>query len=97
MMLVVLWGTLYPVMTEALRGVQIKLGPTWFNQKLIPFGLVLLALTGIAPLLAWRKTSVKSIRRNFLLPVSFSIIMGIFSFFIGVINYDICTYCTIEL
>ena len=84
MMLVVLWGTLYPVMTEALRGVQIKLGPTWFNQKLIPFGLVLLALTGIAPLLAWRKTSVKSIRRNFLLPVSFSIFMGIVSFLIGV-------------
>ena len=84
MMLVVLWGTLYPVMTEALRGVQIKLGPTWFNQKIIPFGLVLLALTGIAPLLAWRKTSINSIKRNFLLPICLSTFTGIISFCLGI-------------
>ncbi len=84
MMLVVLWGTLYPVMTEALRGVQIRLGPTWFNQKLIPFGLVLLALTGIAPLLAWRKTSINSIKRNFSLPIILSFITGIITFSLGI-------------
>jgi len=84
MMLVVLWGTLYPVMTEALRGVQIQLGPTWFNQKIIPFGLVLLVLTGIAPLLAWRKTSVKSIKRNFLIPICFSLFAGIILFCFGI-------------
>tara|TARA_B100001029_G_C15060453_1_gene457976 strand:- start:1554 stop:3527 length:1974 start_codon:yes stop_codon:yes gene_type:complete len=84
MMLVVLWGTLYPVMTEALRGVQIKLGPTWFNQKIIPFGFVLLVLMGIAPLLAWRKTSINSIKRNFLLPVCLSTFSGIIFYYFGI-------------
>lgn len=84
MMLVVLWGTMYPLITEALRGVQLKLGPTWFNLKIIPFGLVLLALTGIAPLLAWRKTSLKSIRKNLLLPLLLGLIGACIGFVLGI-------------
>ena len=84
MMLVVLWGTLYPVMTEAIRGFQVKLGPTWFNEKTIPFGLVLLGLMGIAPLLAWRKTSLSSIKRNFLLPTIISLFAGLILFAFGI-------------
>ncbi len=84
MMLVVLWGTMYPLITEALRGEQFKLGPTWFNLKIIPFGLVLLALTGIAPLLAWRKTSIKSIKKNLAFPVILGLISTLFAFLLGI-------------
>jgi cytochrome c-type biogenesis protein CcmF len=65
----VFWGTLFPVFSEALGGEKITIGPPFFNKINIPIGLFLLFLTGIAPLLAWRKTSAKSIKKNFLLPL----------------------------
>jgi cytochrome c-type biogenesis protein CcmF len=65
----VFWGTLFPVFSEALGGEKITIGAPFFNKINIPIGLFLLFLTGIAPLLAWRKTSAKSIKNNFLLPL----------------------------
>ncbi len=65
----ILWGTLYPLLSEAITGVQITIGSTYFNHVIIPFGIVLLILTGIGPLLAWRKTSVKSVKKNFTIPI----------------------------
>jgi cytochrome c-type biogenesis protein CcmF len=65
----VFWGTLYPVFSEALGGEKITIGPPFFNKINIPIGLFLLFLTGVAPLLAWRRTSAKSIQKNFLLPL----------------------------
>ena len=61
----VLWGTMYPVLSEALQGEKAMVGPAWFNKVNIPIGLGLLALTGIGPLLAWRKSSLESLKRNF--------------------------------
>ena len=53
----VLWGTLFPILSEAVRGTKITVGPPFFNQVNIPLGLLLLVLTGIGPLIAWRKAS----------------------------------------
>ena len=53
----VLWGTLFPILSEAVRGTKITVGPPFFNQVNVPLGLLLLALTGIGPLIAWRKAS----------------------------------------
>jgi cytochrome c-type biogenesis protein CcmF len=64
----VLWGTMYPVLSEAIQGEKATVGPPWFNHVNIPLGLGLLALTGIGPLLAWRKSSLDSLRRNFTWP-----------------------------
>jgi len=64
----VLWGTMYPVLSEALQGEKAMVGPAWFNKVNIPIGLGLLALTGIGPLLAWRKSSLESLKRNFTWP-----------------------------
>jgi cytochrome c-type biogenesis protein CcmF len=61
----VLSGTLFPVLSEAVRGTKISVGPPFFNRVNIPIGLFLLFLTGVGPLLAWRKTSLESLRRNF--------------------------------
>jgi cytochrome c-type biogenesis protein CcmF len=65
----VLFGTLYPVLSEAIQGEKTAVTAPWFNQVNIPIGLALLALTGIGPLLAWRKSSLDSLRRNFTWPL----------------------------
>jgi len=65
----VLWGTLFPVISELFTGDQITVGPPWFNNIMIPIGLALLLLTGVGPLLAWRHTSVETLKRSFGLPI----------------------------
>src|SRR3989442_253684 len=53
----VLWGTLFPILSELVQGTKVTVGPPFFNQVNIPLGLALLALTGIGPLIAWRRAS----------------------------------------
>jgi cytochrome c-type biogenesis protein CcmF len=65
----VLWGTLFPILSEWVRGSKITVGPPFFNAVNIPLGLLLLGLTGIGPLIAWRKASLSNLRRQFLTPV----------------------------
>jgi cytochrome c-type biogenesis protein CcmF len=66
---VILWGTLFPILSEYVVGNKVTVGAPWYNRVAIPIGLFLLFLTGVGPLLPWRATSLKSIRRNFVLPV----------------------------
>lgn len=66
----VFWGTIFPVISEAVRGVKITVGPPFFNHVNVPIGLALLALTGICPLIAWRKASERNLRRSFTIPLS---------------------------
>jgi cytochrome c-type biogenesis protein CcmF len=65
----VLAGTLFPVLSEAVRGSKISVGPPFFNLVNIPIAMFLLFLTGVGPLLAWRKTSMESLRKNFGIPL----------------------------
>src|SRR2546430_14823351 len=51
----VLWGTLFPILSELVQGTKVTVGPPFFNQVNVPLGLALLALTGIGPLIAWRR------------------------------------------
>src|SRR5882672_8290549 len=64
----VLWGTLFPVISEAVTGDKISLDADWYNRLMVPIGLFLLFLTGVGPLFAWRRTSLESLRKNFQLP-----------------------------
>ena len=66
--LTVLFGTLFPLISEAVTGSKVTTGAAYYNRVNIPIGLFLLFLTGIGPLLAWRSTTLRSIRRNFVLP-----------------------------
>ena len=66
----VLWGTLFPVLSEAVTGNKISVGPPFFNRVNVPIALFLLFLTGVGPLLAWRKTSFDALRRNFAWPLA---------------------------
>ena len=64
----VLWGTLFPVLSEWVTGTKVTVGAPFFNRVNIPVALLLLLLTALGPLLAWRKTSVESLKRNFMWP-----------------------------
>ncbi|MGI4758450.1 MAG: heme lyase CcmF/NrfE family subunit, partial [Janthinobacterium lividum] len=64
----VLFGTMFPVLSEYVQGSKVTMGAPFFNRVAVPIGLFLLVLTGVGPLLAWRATSLRSIRRNFILP-----------------------------
>ncbi len=65
---VVLWGTLFPVLSEYVTGSKVTVGAPYYNRVMVPVGLFLIFLTGVGPLLAWRSTSLRAIRRNFVLP-----------------------------
>lgn len=67
--LTVLWGTLYPIIVEAVTGSKISVGPPFFNTVIAPMGLALLALTGIGPLVAWRRASWTHLKRQIFLPL----------------------------
>jgi len=71
------WGTMFPLISEAIKGEKVTVGPPFFNQVNIPIGLVLLLLVGICPLIAWKKASINNFKRNFLIPFIVSIIGGI--------------------
>jgi cytochrome c-type biogenesis protein CcmF len=79
----VLWGTLFPVISEAVKGTKISVGPPFFNKVNIPIALFLLLLTGVGPLLAWRKTSLDSLRRNFGWPLVGGLGAGAAAFALG--------------
>src|SRR5207237_10468369 len=71
----VLWGTLFPVISDYATGEKISLDADWYNRLMVPIGLFLLFLTGVGPLFAWRKTSVDSLRRNFQMPGIASLVL----------------------
>ena len=65
---VVFWGTFFPLISEALTGEEASVGPPWFNRYITPLALVLVLLSGIGPLIAWRRATAANLRRNFVLP-----------------------------
>src|SRR5467141_2265844 len=86
----VLSGTLFPVLSEWVQGTKISVGAPFFNKVNIPIGLFLLFLTGVGPLLAWRKTSVESLKRNFGWPLMggciaalIAVALGLREFYVG--------------
>ena len=73
----VLWGTLFPVLSEWVQGQKVTVGPPFFNKVTVPVALLLLLLTALGPLLAWRKTSLESLKRNFLWPTLGALTIGV--------------------
>jgi len=99
----VLWGTLFPIISEAIRGVKITVGPPFFNAVITPIGLGLLFLMGICPLIAWRRSSVSNFFKKFFIPSTAAaagavvlFIFGIRSFY-TLISYALCIFVLITL
>jgi cytochrome c-type biogenesis protein CcmF len=74
---VVFVGTMFPVFTETLGGVRRILGPPYFNTFAGILALLLMVFTGVGPLIAWRKASVASLKRQFIIPASVGAVVAI--------------------
>jgi cytochrome c-type biogenesis protein CcmF len=67
---VVFWGTFFPLISEAVTGTKAAVGPPWFDRYTVPLALVLVLLSGIGPVIAWRRATAANARRNFLVPAA---------------------------
>ncbi len=83
----VLWGTTYPLLSEAFRGYKVMVGPAFYNQINVPLGIALLFLMGICPLIAWRRASVSHLQRNFTKPLAAAVIALIIAFSLGIRDF----------
>ena len=68
--LVIMWGTFFPLISEAITGTEASVGPPWFNKIVTPLALVLVLLTGVGPVLAWRRVTPAALWRVLLVPVA---------------------------
>jgi len=87
----VLWGTLFPVLSEYVQGNRVTVSAPFYNRVAVPIGVFLLFLTGIGPLLAWRSTSMRSIRKNFRLPAIVALAVALAVIPLGVRPWTIFT------
>jgi len=88
----VLWGTLFPVLSEWVQGTKVTVGPPFFNRVNIPVALLLLLLTAVGPLLAWRRTSVESLKRNFKWPAIGALATGVLLVALGMRPWKDASY-----
>src|SRR6266704_3679534 len=94
----VLWGTMFPIISEKFSSEKISLDAVWFNRLMVPIGLFLLILTGVGPLFAWRRTSIASIRKNFQWPgigtliVAAALIAGGMRYPYSIISLSFCFF-----
>jgi cytochrome c-type biogenesis protein CcmF len=80
----VFFGTVFPLLSEALRGVKVSVGAPFFNQVNVPLFLSLIFLMGVGPLIAWRRASLENLKRNFLWPVVLGVVAAAIAFALGV-------------
>jgi len=80
----ILWGTIFPLITQAFSKQQVMVGPAFFNQVNIPIFLVLLFITGLCPFLAWGKSGLRALFTNFLIPLICAVVGGITLFLFGI-------------
>ncbi|HEV3479396.1 MAG TPA: cytochrome c-type biogenesis CcmF C-terminal domain-containing protein, partial [Gaiellaceae bacterium] len=97
--LTILWGVAYPILTEALRGEPVTVGPPYYNFFLKAFGLPLLLLMGIGPLIAWRRASLRGLGRTFAWPLGVALAtgavllaLGAGSSIPGLVGYTFCAF-----
>jgi cytochrome c-type biogenesis protein CcmF len=96
----VLWGTLFPRISEMITGEKITVGAPFFNKVNVPIGLFLLLLTGVGPLIAWRRSSWESLKRAFRWPTILMVvtiaglaIAGIYHFY-ALMSFGLCVFVT---
>jgi cytochrome c-type biogenesis protein CcmF len=67
---VIFWGTYFPLISEALTGQEASVGPPWFDRYTVPLALILVLLSGVGPVIAWRRATLANARRNFMAPIA---------------------------
>ena len=74
MVFVIFWVTFFPLISEALTGTKVSVGPPAFRPFIVPLALVLVLLSGVGPIIAWRRVTVANLRRNFVFPVAAGVV-----------------------
>jgi cytochrome c-type biogenesis protein CcmF len=74
---VIFWGTFFPLISEAVSGTKASVGPPWFNRYIVPLALVLVLLSGVGPVIAWRRATVANLRRNLRVPVGLGLAVAL--------------------
>lgn len=82
----VLWGTTFPFISEAVTGNKITVGPPFYDQMAVPLGMGLLFLIGFCPLVAWRRASIQNLHKNFLYPLAAAFVAGVLLVVGGVVK-----------
>jgi cytochrome c-type biogenesis protein CcmF len=72
---VIFWGTFFPLISEAITGKKASVGPPWFDRYTVPLALILVLLSGIGPVIAWRKATVANLRRSLAIPLAAGLIV----------------------
>jgi cytochrome c-type biogenesis protein CcmF len=97
----VMWGTLFPVISEAVTGEKISVDAPFFNRINIPIGLALMFLTGVGPLIAWRRSSLESLKRAFLIPTIAALVLmiglgmfGVYEHPFALVSFGLCMFVT---
>ncbi|MEO7272653.1 MAG: cytochrome c-type biogenesis CcmF C-terminal domain-containing protein [Vicinamibacterales bacterium] len=99
----VLFATMFPTLSEAVTGERLTVGPPFFNKWMLPVGLMLLLLTGIGPLLAWRKSSTSNLVHQFLWPSVAALVTGValaafgFRVWASGICFALCAFVTVTI
>ena len=96
----VLWGTLFPRISEMITGEKITVGAPFFNKVNVPIGLFLLLLTGVGPLIAWRRSSWESLKRAFRWPavlmvvtIAALLVAGVHHLY-ALMSFGLCAFVT---
>jgi cytochrome c-type biogenesis protein CcmF len=87
----VFWGTIFPVISEAVRGVKITVGPPFFNKVNGPLALALIFLMGVGPLIAWRRATRKNLIQSFTAPAVAGVVTGLFALAGGIHEWYVLT------
>jgi len=97
--LTIFWGVVFPIVSEVVRGEAVTVGPPYYNFFLKVFGLPLLLLMGIGPLIAWRRASLAGLRRTFAWPLGAALLAGVVllalgagSSPVGLVGYTFCAF-----
>jgi cytochrome c-type biogenesis protein CcmF len=88
---VIFWGTFFPLISKAVTGTSAAVGPPWFDRYTVPLALVLVLLSGVGPVIAWRRATLANARRNFLLPLTAAGLMAIAAYTIIPIGSSVPT------
>ena len=94
----VFWGTIFPLVAEGVTGEKVSVGPPFFEKVNFPIGLVLLALAGIGPVIAWRRATKRNLQKNFQLPIAVGCLVALSLWVMGarhglaLVTWSICAF-----
>ena len=81
---VIFWGTFFPLISEAVTGTKASVGPPWFDRYIVPLALILVLLSGIGPVIAWRRATAANLRRNLRVPAGVGLAVAVVLVAVGV-------------